>query len=139
MLDLEPIKERLESAIYRNANPDLAALVAEVERLREALAYEIETVGKCGEEINQLEKALRESENLRSEAARLYQQERERAKQDRYEAAEERMKLTGDYWRLASAIRKHRDGWHRSENRMLVDRVVMRAAQARELWAVLDA
>ena len=40
---------------------------------------------------------------------------------------------------LHAAIRKHRDGWYRSENSMLVDRVVKRAAQARELWAVLDA
>lgn len=104
--------------LIANAPADLVALVAEVERLRRALSA---------------------SENLRSEAARLHQQERERAKQERYEFADERMKLTGNWWKLASAIQKHRDGWHQSENRMLVDRVTMRAAQARELWAVLDA
>lgn len=106
MIDLDPIKKKLAfwasqpyivTAMHKTyqediAHADIAALVAEVERLREALAYEIETVGRCGGEIE----------------------------------------------RLQEAVRKHRDGWHRSENRMLVDRVVMRAAQARELWAVLD-
>mgnify|MGYP007089737457 CR=1 FL=1 len=50
-LDLEPIKARLESEIYRNANPDLAALVAEVERLR-AKVVELEARAASAEALD---------------------------------------------------------------------------------------
>lgn len=117
MFDLNPIKTRLALATFADTHDIAAELVAEVERLREALAYEIETVGKCGEEIARLEAEI-----------------------DRMRPSWQTVDfLEGKIERLRAAIRTHRDGWHRSENRMLVDRVVMRAAQARELWAVLDA
>ncbi|MGA1354536.1 MAG: hypothetical protein ACO32I_07170 [Candidatus Limnocylindrus sp.] len=56
-----------------------------------------------------------------------------------HHAAQDVEALMAEVERLRAAICKHRDGWHQSENNMLVDRVVKRAAQARELWAVLDA
>ena len=56
-----------------------------------------------------------------------------------HHAAQDIEALVVEVERLRAAICKHRDGWHRSENRLLVDRVVMRAAQARELWGTLDA
>jgi hypothetical protein len=108
MLDLDPIKARLAAAklepwwwtrdlrdfthinnvdLVANAPTDLAALVAEVERLRGH---------------------VKTADALRLEAAQEHGRERRHWADERHRFAEERIKLVSDYWRIREAVVRHR-------------------------------
>jgi hypothetical protein len=77
----------VDADLIANAPTDLAALVAEVERLRGH---------------------VKTADALRLEAAQEHGKERRHWADERHRFAEERIKLVSDYWRIREAVVRHR-------------------------------
>jgi hypothetical protein len=75
------------AALLAESRADLAALVAEVERLRGH---------------------VKTADALRLEAAQEHGRERRHWADERHRFAEERIKLISDYWRIREAVVRHR-------------------------------